>query len=526
MLKYFLYARKSSESEERQILSIEAQLTELKQFAKRENLSIVDYFTESKTAKEPGRPVFNAMISLIEQGKAQGILSWHPDRLARNSIDGGRIVYLIDIGKIKSLKFPTFWFEDTPQGKFMLNIAFGQSKYYVDNLSENTKRGIRQKLRRGEFPCLAPFGYFNNPRTRTIQIDPENSSYAKRLFELYETGVYSLDDLVQMTEEWGLKNRKEQKFARATVERILKNPLYYGVIKYDGEVFEGSHTPIINKDLFDKVQQVFIVRNKRKKRNGRFFTYRGFMRCEKCGCMITAQTQKGHNYYHCTRKKGYCKEPYIREEALSEQINSMFKEVFIDEQTKNFLLNELEKMQGHKSDINIEIEKALDKKLNELNIKLNRLLDTHLSGLLTKEEYKAKKKELLDEKLEIKADLNNLGDPSLDRFEQVKAFINQCNYAIKITLESNALEQVAFLKQAGLNHLLKDKVLSFVWQEPFSFVAEGNEKIQQLLSFRRREISSSHQRLSLGSFLDAPRHKQEVGWEQESWQSFCKVWGG
>src|SRR3989344_1080177 len=151
-MRYVLYARKSTESEERQILSIEAQVSELKEFAAKEKLEIVASLCEAQTAKEPGRTKFAEMLSFLQSGKADGILSWHPDRLARNSIDGGQIVYLLDTGKIKDLKFPTRWFENTSQGKFMLNIAFGQSKYYVDNLSENVKRGIRQKLRNGVYP--------------------------------------------------------------------------------------------------------------------------------------------------------------------------------------------------------------------------------------------------------------------------------------------------------------------------------------------------------------------------------------
>jgi len=150
--KFFLYARKSTDVEDKQVLSIEAQLAELREFAKREELLILEELIEKQSAKIPGRPIFNLMIERIEKGEASGILAWNPDRLARNSIDGGRIIYLIDTGKIKSLKFPTFWFEPTPQGKFMLAISFGQSKYYVDSLSENTKRGLRQKVRRGEYP--------------------------------------------------------------------------------------------------------------------------------------------------------------------------------------------------------------------------------------------------------------------------------------------------------------------------------------------------------------------------------------
>ena len=126
--KFFLYARKSTDVEDKQVLSIEAQITELRVFAKQNNLDIVEEFIEKQSAKIPGRPIFNEMLKRIENGEANGILTWHPDRLARNSVDGGKIIYLIDCGRILGLKFPQFWFEPTPQGKFMLNIAFGQSK--------------------------------------------------------------------------------------------------------------------------------------------------------------------------------------------------------------------------------------------------------------------------------------------------------------------------------------------------------------------------------------------------------------
>ena len=144
--KFFLYARKSTDVEDKQVRSIEDQIAELRAFAKQNNLNIFEEFIEKQSAKIPGRPIFNEMIKRIEKGEANGILAWHPDRLARNSIDGGRLIFLLDTEKLTGLKFPTFWFEPTPQGKFMLSIAFGQSKYYVDSLSENTKRGLRQKV--------------------------------------------------------------------------------------------------------------------------------------------------------------------------------------------------------------------------------------------------------------------------------------------------------------------------------------------------------------------------------------------
>ena len=187
MIKYFVYCRKSTDEADRQVLSIEAQITELKEFAKRENLEVVDFFTEAKTAKKPGREKFEQMLKLIEKGEANGILSWHADRLARNSVDGGKIIYLLDTGKLLSLKFPTLWFENTQQGKFMLSIAFGQSKYYIDNLGENVKRGIRQKLRNGVYPNKAPIGYLNEPRKKLIEVDQKTSRLVRKKILLFSS---------------------------------------------------------------------------------------------------------------------------------------------------------------------------------------------------------------------------------------------------------------------------------------------------------------------------------------------------
>jgi len=148
------------------------------------------------------------MINEIEKSDGVGILSWHPDRLARNSVDGGKIIYLVDTQKIVSLRFPTFWFEPTPQGLFMLQVAFGQSKYYSDNLVENINRGIRQKLRRGEWLTKAPFGYVNNIKTRNIEPHPTLSKVIVRAFEEFATGKHTLKSLAEFLAELGLETRK------------------------------------------------------------------------------------------------------------------------------------------------------------------------------------------------------------------------------------------------------------------------------------------------------------------------------
>ncbi len=174
-MKFFIYARKSTEDEARQVLSIESQLDELREYARKESLQVVREYVEAKTAKEPGRPVFNEMMEAVENGEADALLAWHPDRLSRNSVDGGRLVHDLDTGKLRDLKFPSTWFENTPQGKFVLSMALGMAKYYVDHLSQTIRRGIRKKLRDGVYPNMPPPGYMNDPKTRTIVFDEERA---------------------------------------------------------------------------------------------------------------------------------------------------------------------------------------------------------------------------------------------------------------------------------------------------------------------------------------------------------------
>lgn len=216
--KYFLYARKSTEDDDRQVMSIEAQLFELRELARKENLEILEEFQESKSAKTPGREVFGEMFAKIEKLDGVGILAWHPDRLARNSIDGGRVIYAVDTRKVVSLRFPTFWFEPTPQGLFMLQVAFGQSKYYSDNLSDNIKRGVRQKLRRGEWLNLAPFGYTNNQKVRNIEPHPTNARVVALAFQEYAKGSHTFISLAQFLADLGVVTRNGTPLAKVSIK--------------------------------------------------------------------------------------------------------------------------------------------------------------------------------------------------------------------------------------------------------------------------------------------------------------------
>ena len=341
-MKYFLYTRKSTDEDDRQMLSIEAQQVELREFAAKENLDIVEEFTESRTAKKPGRPIFNAMMERIKQGEASGIIAWHPDRLSRNSIDGGEVVYLLDTKVLDALRFPTFWFENTPQGKFVLSIALGMAKYAVDNLAENVKRGIRQKLRRGEYPGEAPVGYLNEPRLRTIVVNEPSADIVRKLFESYATGRYSLQEIADRAASLGLTSNRGNAIARSRIPVMLANPFYMGTFRYNGELHQGAHEPLVSKKLFDRVQDILSKRGRVETKHAERLSLLGLIRCGECGAYMTAERQKGHHYYRCTKKKGSCSQRrYTREEILGEQLRRSGELATLTEEQKDGMLDQI-----------------------------------------------------------------------------------------------------------------------------------------------------------------------------------------
>ena len=474
MSKFFLYARKSTDEPDRQILSIEAQITELREFAEREHLEIVQEFIESQTAKEPGRPIFNQMLSLVEKGFANGILAWHPDRLARNSVDGGRIIYLIDTAKIVALKFPTFWFDTTPQGKFMLSIAFGQSKYYIDNLSENVKRGLRQKVRRGEQSGVAPTGYLNDKVNHKMLKDPERFRLVRKLFELYATSNYSLKDLRNEITNLGLVSRSGKRLTVSNIQMILRNPFYYGAFKFNGELYEGKHEPAIAKKLFEKVQEVMSEKSRPKKRGEKHYPFRGLLKCGECGCAITAETQKGHAYYRCTKKKEVCLQPYIREEILASQISDIIQKVSLPEDWAEPMLTQLEADEASTAQSDAMFAQNLKNEVKACEEKLDTLLDAHLDKTITGEEYTTKKNKILARKIEIEQKLKDFERQGNRWLERSRNLILAAHQAKNIALRENFDEKQNFLKKVGSNPQLAERAVSVSWRNDWQILAKFN----------------------------------------------------
>jgi len=498
MQKFFLYARKSTDVEDKQILSIEAQIIELRAFAKQEELNIIEELIEKRSAKIPGRPIFNAMLDRIEKGEANGIISWHPDRLARNSVDGGKIIYLLDCGHIVALKFPQFWFEPTPQGKFMLNIAFGQSKYYVDSLSENTKRGLRQKVRRGEYPGLAPLGYFNDPKTKNVVIDKKKTEILRQTFELYAQGNSRLEDVSNFLAQQGITLRNGKHLKRDRISFILSNPFYVGFFRYSKELHEGKHQPVISKKIFDAVQ--LILKQKGRPHHKTKNEPQAFCGMLRCGMGITGEykvkRQKNGNthdyvYYHCTKKNKAikCDEPCIRQESLDEQISFLLQKISLSEDWTKQLTAMLDKDKNENAQSSAVFVQKTKNTIETIKIKLQRLLDGYLEQDIERETYLERKAKFMGEKKSLEEKMIRLEQKRTGWIEPMRKWIKEAENLPKIARESNLFpKKVAAKEIFGLN--LRLSARKVIWgelkngsnwaQTPWAAIQAAQEKIGKI----------------------------------------------
>lgn len=320
-IKYFLYARKSSESEDRQVQSIDDQINRLKQLACDLNLEIKKIYTESKSAKKPNnRPIFDNMLQEIEDGEADGILCWQINRLTRNPIDSGKLSWLLQQGIIKSIQ--TIDRQYLPDDNVIIfSVETGQANQFILDLKKNVKRGVESKLQKGWLPNLAPIGYLNSKikdkGENDIIKDPERFNLIRKMWDLMLTGTYTPPKILEIANsEWGFRTRKFKKqggnpLSRSGIYKIFSNPFYAGLIVYNGVQYEGKHEPIVTLEEYDRVQ-ILLGRKGKPRPQKHDFAFTGFVRCGECGCLYTAETKKKilksgeikeHTYYHCTRKK-------------------------------------------------------------------------------------------------------------------------------------------------------------------------------------------------------------------------------
>ena len=459
--RYFIYVRKSTGSEERQVRSIRDQFAEIRDLVSKHKLNVVRSFEESQSAMTKGRPIFNEMLDRIEAGEADGIVAWHPDRLARNAYDGGRIIDLIDERRIRDMRFCSFWFEPTAQGKLMLNMAFGQSKYFSDSLSVNIRRGQEQKTKEGVWGWKAPVGYLNEPRLRTIVVDPAKGPLIKMVFDLYASGKYTLVQLRNVMNAKGLRSINGKPPSPSQYQHILKNPFYYGVFVLNGEMHEATHEPLTTKSQFDMAQAVMQRRSKPNTERLKTYVYRGLFKCGECGCGVTMETQKGHNYLRCTKRvKKDCSQRYVREERMSEQIGNALMRASLPDSLADSMIQRLTDERTRGLSAGESAKQAAEKAIIEIDKKLDRLAVGYLDeDAFSPAEFRKRKEIFLGKKRQLLDNLAAAEEHERERFEPVIRFINGSAKLKYVAQRRKPSELRKELEKIGSNLTVREQVL-------------------------------------------------------------------
>lgn len=426
-LKYYIYARKSSESEDRQVQSIDAQVDRLQELAADNGLNVVETLTESASAKDPGnRPVFEALLEALRDGQADAILCWAINRLARNLKDAAEIHWMLQKGIIKRI--------DTTERHYLpddnallLGVESIMANQFVRDLSRDVKRGNEQKLLNGWKPGVAPVGYINKLDDHTIAPDPDRFEIVRKMWGLAISGKYTRGEIYRIiTDEWGFTTRKMGRIggkamASSALYKMFTNKFYAGVIQYNGKEWPGKHQPMITLEEFDLVQQLFSNTGTGSKRPQHHeFAYTGMIRCGVCGAMYTAETKTKHlkdgalrhyTFYHCTRRKQGVdcpRQKWIPEKELEAMINQELGKITILPIFREWAMEILSNSNDERIASAEAIVKSQRQRLDEITTELNNLTRMRYRDQVSDELFNSERLTITQERDRITSKISGL----------------------------------------------------------------------------------------------------------------------
>ncbi|MCX6793718.1 MAG: recombinase family protein [Candidatus Gottesmanbacteria bacterium] len=540
-LKYIGYARKSSEdNKERQAASLPEQLYILEGLKSRHDLHVIEVLEESRSAHAKGRPIFESMINRIEEGEVNAIITWHPNRLARNMTDGGRIIDLFDMGKLLEVRTPSRTYHNTPEDKFMLTLEFGLSKKDSDDKAIVVKRGLDKKCRDGWRPGVAPQGYLNDKGTesgfRRILTDPKRLPFVQKMFELFRKGT-PVTEIHRLAEkEWGYRTQQRKRsggrpMSISNIYKILGNPFYTGRFEYpegSGEWHEGRHEPAISDELFEEVQVILGHKSKYHLKNHEW-AYTSLLKCGFCGSTITAEekwqcicstcklkfslTKKNEEtcpqcktridqmkepkilhyiYDRCKRRKGIqCSQKGIRLDLFEKQIEAEILSLEIPQCFVDWAIRQINAMNDGERDFREEAIQSVTRTQSDARTRLDNLVKLKISpgnsdgSMLSDEQYKKEKLELEAEIKGLGKQMGSIDERMLQAADEINEKFNFAAHARERFAEPDLAVKREILSKLGSHLKLQDKTLRIESPLPFMVIKKMKSEapiLQELLA--------------------------------------------
>jgi len=502
-IKYILYGRKSTDSEDRQLLSLNDQLEELEKVEKREELTVTEKFGgdergEKRTAHKRGRPIFNYVMDQIEAGKANGLLVWHANRLSRNAFDGGWIVTAMDEGKLIEVKTPHRVYRNNPDDKFALQIEFSMAKKTSDDTGMAIKRRLDKKIEDGWFPSRAPLGWLNTKKPEGdnyIIEDPERFEKIQQVLSWLLSGVYTPKQVMEKgNNELGLKTRPTKRYPSKPVSRskyyaLFRAPFLYGWFEWpegSGILHKGNHRPMITEEEFDRIQVLLDKKGSPRPRKHRFI-FTGLISCGFCGAMITAEehTKRQLNgnvhhyiYYRCTKKLDpRCPEKYVESKELVNQIDDVLAGITVSDDFVSYGIEYYNHIRHTEARTKIKALETKQRALVEVNKQLSNLMLKFTSPentngqFFTDQEYHELKARLLKEKSSLERDLDQQGKGIEEWMELSEKTFQFARYAREWFKKGGPEVKKAILVGLGSNLTLKDQKLAITLHKPYKSIS-------------------------------------------------------
>jgi len=469
-MKYFGYIRVSTAKQGERGVSLQEQRDAIVRYAQHHGLEIADWFEERETAAKRGRPVFNRMLRLLKQGKAEGVIIHKIDRSARNLKDWADLGELIDSGV--QVHFVNESLDlHSRGGRLSADIQAVVAADYIRNLRDETRKGFYGRVKQGVYPLPAPLGYTNCGKGKTKEPDPIRAPLIKKAFSLYATGQYSLERLRDEMAALGLRNRRGSVVSLNGLSVILNNPFYIGLIrlKRTGETFPGAHAPLIAKSLFDRVQEVLNGKfNARAQRHSLLF--RRLLRCRHCEYSLIGERQKGHVYYRCHTKD--CPTTGIREEPVDERIDGTLRPLQFDEEERACLSQRLAKISAEWSAEQEDQTAALKMRLGQLQDRLARLTDAYIDRVIERGIFEERKAAILMERKQIE---EQVAAPAESVPARLSKFLELAGDAYLLYKTALPEEKRDLLKIITSNRLVSRKDVDVTLAVPFDQVANRRE---------------------------------------------------
>jgi site-specific DNA recombinase len=481
-----LYARVSSKEQEKEGFSIPSQIKLLHGYAEAKNLDVAREFIDVETAKRAGRTGFGEMLAFLNRSSTCHILLVKKtDRLYRNLKDW------VSLDEIKGLEIHlvkdnvVLSDDSCSNEKFMHGIKVLMAKNYIDNLSEETRKGMLEKAEQGQWPTLAPLGYRNvtGPEgKKVIERNPDVAPLIVRLFEWYATGTHSIEAVTQMALDAGLKfRRSKNKLPTATVHKILRNRAYTGRFDWKGKTYRGSYEPLITGELWDRVQAVLDGRHEKRHRKVKHdFAFSGLIACGHCGCSLVGEVKKGrYIYYHCTGYKGKCPEPYTREEVLSGQFAEVLKGLTFDDEILGWLREALRESHGDEKRFHEEAVERLRAGYDRLQNRLDAMYVDKLDGKIDEGFYDRRAGEWRSEQDRLLRAVEEHQAANRTYLDEGVQLLELASRAYDLFVKQEPREQRRLLDFLLSNCTWKDNRLAVTYRQPFDLIADASRMLKR-----------------------------------------------